>query len=81
MNPFVSIIYYCMYVMCCYCILLCAQLIQYDNINGNLFVILRIYDEIDLNIILYGNTEFSIDQSNDISRAVQVFLIDSNIFG
>jgi len=56
-------------------------LIQYDNIRGNLFVILRIYGEIDLNIILYGNTKLSIDQNKGISRAVQVFLKDGNIFG
>ena len=78
MNPFVSMIYHCMHVLINIC---WAQLIQYDNIRGHLFVILRIYGEIDLNIILYGNTELSIDQSNDVSRAVQVFLNDSNIFG
>jgi hypothetical protein len=31
----------------------------YDDIRRNWFVILRIYREIDLNIILYGNTELS----------------------
>jgi hypothetical protein len=45
----------------------------------DLFVILRIYDEIDLNVILYGNTELSIYQNKDIFRAVQVFLKDSKI--
>ena len=53
----------------------------YDNIRRNVFVILRIYDEIDLNIILYENTELSIDQNKDIFRMVQVFLKDNNISG
>ena len=38
------------------------------------------YSEIDLNIILNGNTELSLDQSNDILSAVQVFITDSSIF-
>jgi len=43
----------------------------YDNIKQTkLFVILRIYGEIDLNIILYGNTELPIHKNND-----------NNIFG
>jgi len=29
-------------------------------------LILRIYGEIDLNIILYGNTELKMDQNNDM---------------
>ena len=53
----------------------------YNNIRRNLLVILRVYDEIDLNVIVYGNTECSINQNKDIFRAVQVFLIDSNTFG
>ena len=48
----------------------------YDDITRNLFVIVRIYGEMDLNIILYGNTELSIDQNKDIFRVVQVFLKD-----
>jgi hypothetical protein len=44
-------------------------------------VFLRIYGKLNLTIILYGNTELSIDQKKDIFRAVQVFLKDSKIFG
>ena len=52
----------------------------YDNIRRTLFVILRIYDKIDLNVILYGNTELSIDKKKkEILRVVQVFLKDSKI--
>jgi hypothetical protein len=32
----------------------------YNNIRSNLFVMLRIYGEIDLNILLYGNTGISV---------------------
>jgi hypothetical protein len=39
----------------------------YDNIRRNLFVFLRIFGEIDLNVILYGNTELLIDQNKDIT--------------
>jgi hypothetical protein len=45
----------------------------YNNIRRNLLVILRVYDEIDLNVIVYGNTECSINQNKDIFRAVQVY--------
>jgi len=38
----------------------------YDNIRRNLCVILRMYGEIDFNIIVYGNTELSIDQDKDM---------------
>jgi hypothetical protein len=38
------------------------------------------HSEIDLNIILNGNTEISLDQSKDMLSAVQVFITDSNIF-
>jgi len=32
-------------------------------------------------IILYGNTELSLEQSMDILSAVQVFITDNNIYG
>jgi len=38
------------------------------------------YSEIDLNIILNGNAELSLDQHKDILSAVQVFITYSNIF-
>ena len=53
----------------------------YGYIKRNVFVILRIYDEIHLNIILYENTELSIHQNKDIFRPVQVVLKDNNLFG
>ena len=53
----------------------------YGYVKRNVFVILRIYDEIHLNIILYENTELSIHQNKDIFRAVQVVLKDNNLFG
>ena len=46
------------------------------DIGRNVCVILRIYDETDLNVILYGNTEISIDQDK-----ICFFLKESNIFG
>jgi hypothetical protein len=53
----------------------------YGYIKRNVFVILRIYDEIHLNIILYENTELSTHRNKDIFRAVQVVLKDNNLFG
>ena len=41
------------------------------------YVILKNYDEIDLNISLYGNIELLIYHNKDIFRAVQVFRNDS----
>ena len=40
------------------------NVLLYDNVRRHLLVILRIYSEIDLNVILYGNTELPIDQNN-----------------
>ena len=40
------------------------NVLLYDNVRRNLLVILRIYSEIDLNVILYGNTELPMDQNN-----------------
>ena len=34
---------------------------------------IRIYSEIDLNIILYGNTVFSLDQNKDIFMRLKSF--------
>ena len=38
----------------------------YDDIRRNVCAILRIDGEIDLNVILYGNTDLSIDQNKDM---------------
>ena len=38
----------------------------YDDIRGNVCAILRIDGEIDSNVILYGNTDLSIDQNKDM---------------
>jgi hypothetical protein len=42
--------------------------------RGILFVIPKVYSKRDLHIILYENTELSIDENRDIVCAVQVFL-------
>ena len=48
----------------------------YDNIRRNLFLTLRIYGEIYLNIILDGNTELSVDQKIECFHTVQKIEID-----
>ena len=48
------------------------NVLLYDNIRRQLLVILRIYSEIDLNVILYANTELPINQNKNIFRAVRL---------
>jgi len=49
------------------------NVLLYDNIRRHLLVILRIYSEIDLNVILYANTELPIDQNKDIFLCFKSF--------
>ena len=52
----------------------------YNNIRRYLFLVLRIYGDIDLNVIIYGNENLSLVQNIDICTAVHNFIRDSHRF-
>ena len=52
----------------------------YNEIRHNLFLVLRIYGDIDLNVIMYGNGNLSVEQNIDIFTAVQNYIRNSHRF-
>ena len=52
----------------------------YDNIRNNLLLVLQIYGNINLNVILYGSNDLSLEENFDIVNAVHDYIKSSKRF-